>query len=170
MQIDGRKIDLYVRFLKYILKPTIQKNVVNLENFQIDSLWKYGISGDNPIIIVKVKNIEDMYVIEDVITAYEYYRAKKIFIDLIILNEEIDVYERYVKENIMQTISNKQLDYLKNIDTGIFVLNKDEILKDDLEVIEFKARLIIDCSKNDIESFIRDFEEEECEEKLKKEI
>ena len=163
LQIDGRKIDLYLSFLKYILKPNILKKVDNIENFQIDSLWKYGISGDNPIFLVKIKHIEDMYVLEDIITAYEYYRAKKIFIDLIILNEEIDVYERYVKENINSTISNKQLDYLKDINTGIFVLNKDEILKEDLEVIEFKARVILDASKTDLESFIKDLEFSEKE-------
>ena len=168
LQIDGRKIDLYVRFLKYILKPTISKRVKNIDNFQMDSLWKYGISGDNPILLVKLKNIEDIYVLEDIISAYEYYRAKKVFIDLIILNEEIDVYERYVKENINSVISNKQLDYLKDINAGIFILNKDEILKEDLAVIEFKARCIVDANKMDLESFVKELEEQEYEEALVK--
>ena len=159
LQIDGEKISLYVRFLKYILKPKIAKNVSNMDNFEIDSLWKYGISGDNPILLVKVKNIEDIYVLENVIDAYEYYRAKKIFIDLIILNEEVDVYERYVKENINAVIANKQLDYLKDVNTGIFVLNKDEILKEDLDVIEFKAKVILDSSKTDLETLVKDLED-----------
>ena len=47
-------------------------------------LWKYGISGDFPIILVKIKNIEDIYVIEELISAFDYYRSKKIKTDLII--------------------------------------------------------------------------------------
>ena len=48
-----------------------------------------------------------------------------------LVNEEIDVYERYVKETINSVISNKQLDYLKDINTGIFpcmVLNDFSVL------------------------------------------
>ena len=171
LQIPGEKIKTYVRFLKYILKPNMIKEISKFDDFQMDSLWKYGISGDNPILLVKVKNIEDIYVLEDVLDAFEYYRAKKIFIDLIILNEEVNVYERFVKENINATISNKQLEYLKDIFAGIFVLNKDEMLKEDLEVIEFKARMIIDSSKTDLESLVKELEETK-EEKiiLKKEM
>ena len=35
----------------------ISKNDANLDEAQLDSLWKYGISGDNPILIIKIKNI-----------------------------------------------------------------------------------------------------------------
>ena len=161
LQIDGRRIEIYVRLLKYLLRLTDNLKEGYKENFEINSLWKYGISGDNPILLVKIRNIEDKFVIENIIEAFEYYRAKKIYIDLIILNEETDVYERYVKESIDSIISNKQLDYLKDINSGIFVLNKDEILKEDLEVIEFKARVIIDASLYGIESYIKEREENE---------
>ena len=170
LQVDSKKLDLYTRLLKYILKLNPLKSVSKIENAQINSLWKFGISGDNPILLVKIKNIEDVYVVEEIISAYEYYRAKKIFIDLVILNLETNVYERYVKDSINEVISNKQIDYLKNIDSGIFVLNKDEILKDDLKVIEFKAKLCIDAEKGGIEETLKDLEKEEKSvKKIKKE-
>ena len=53
-----------------------------------------------------------------------FFKNKNITIDLVILNEEKNVYERFVKENINEVISNKQLDFLKNVNAGIFVLNK----------------------------------------------
>ena len=171
LAIDGRKIEIYAKLLKYLLKRVDNGCCIktNME-FDINSLWKYGISGNNPILFVKIKNIEDKYVIEDVVKAFEYYRAKKIFIDLIIFNEEENVYEKYVKDSIESIISNNQLDYLKNVDSGIFVLNKDEVQKEDLEVIEFKAGVIIDASLQEIGSYIK--EKEECEfvlDKLKRE-
>ena len=82
-----------------------------------------------------------------------------------ILNLETNVYERFVKESINEVISNKQLDFLKDINTGIFILNKDEVLKEDLDVIEFKSRLIIDARNGGIESVLRDLEESEKEDK-----
>jgi len=169
LQIEAEKIDLYARILKYILRLNLQKENKKVDDMQIDSLWKYGISGDNPIILVKIKSIEYSYVLEDIIDAFEYYRAKKVFIDLIILNEENNIYERYVKDAINSIISNKQLDYLKDVNCGIFVLNKDEMLKEDLEVIIFKSRLIIDSSKGGLEYLLKELEEKEKHEKIKKE-
>ncbi len=168
LQVDGEKIDLYVRLLKYILRLNPFKKNKKVEDMQIDSLWKHGISGDNPIILVKIKNIEDIYVVEEMITAYEYYRAKKVFLDLIILNQETNVYERFVKDSINEVISNKQLEYLKDINTGIFILNKDELLKEDLEVFEFRARVIIDAKIGGLDGYIKDLEEKEVNEDVVK--
>lgn len=162
LQIDGSKIDIYVRFLKYILN-LIKYNNKDISNAEINSLWKFGISGDNPILMVKIRNVEDIYVIEDVLSAYEYYRAKKLYVDIVILNQEIDVYERFVRESINELISNKQLEYLRNINGGIFILNKDELEKEDLDTIEFKSRFIIDASFGNIETYVKELEEKEKE-------
>lgn len=161
LQVDSEKLDLYARLLKYILKLNPIREVKKISTAKMDSLWKYGISGDNPIILVKIKDIEDIYVIEEIIGMYEYYRAKKVFLDLVILNLETNVYDRYVKESINEVISNKQIAYLKDINTGIFILNKDEMLKEDLDVIEFKSRIIIDAKNGGIETYLKDLEEAE---------
>ena len=74
-------------FNKYLLSNKAKdKNALN--DMSIDSLWKYGVSGDNPIVLVKIKSIEDIYVVKEVLELYEYYRAKKVFFDLIIINDE----------------------------------------------------------------------------------
>ena len=161
LRTDGDKILLYVKLLKYILKLNNIKTSLKFYNAEVNSLWRYGISGDNPIILVKIKNIEDIYVIEEIISAYEYYRAKRINIDLVIINNEIDIYERFVKQSIDELISDKQLDYLKNINAGIFIFNKGEILKEDYDVICFKSNLIIDASVGGIEEHIKVIEKEE---------
>ena len=168
LQVDSQKMEIYFKLLKYILRLNPKKKVKKVQKIQINSLWKYGISGDNPIILVKIKSIEDIYVIEEVINAFEYYRAKKIFLDLIILNQETNVYERYVKDSINEAISNKQLEYLINANNGIFILNKDTILKEDLDVIEFKAKIIIDAKNGGLETHIKEFEILEKVNKVKK--
>ncbi len=161
LQADGDKILLYVKLLKYILKLKLSKNVLIINEVEINSLWKYGISGDNPIILVNIKSVEDIYVIEEIISAYEYYRAKKIHLDLVIINQEIDLYERFVKQSIDEVISNKQLNYLKNVNTGIFIFNKEDIHKDDLDAMIFKANIIIDASIGGINEYIKKMEEKE---------
>lgn len=170
LQVNTEKINTYCRLLKYILLPNSINMKKELENAQIDSLWKYGISGDIPILLVKIKNAQDIVMLEEILGAYEYYRAKKVFIDLVIIDEEIDVYEKFVEQCINEIISNKQLEYLKNVNSGIFILEKPNILKEDLEVIEFKASLCIDASISGLDNFLKDIEEKNKEEKeVKKE-
>ena len=161
LQTSGDKIVLYTKLLKYLLNLNCNKNPKNVEDVKIDSFWKFGISGENPIILIKINSIEDLYVIEEFISCYEYYRAKKIFIDFVIINNEIDVYERFVRDSINDVILNKQLGFLKNINTGIFLINKDEITSEELEDIEFKANLVVIASKGGIDHYVKALEEKE---------
>ena len=112
LQTDSKKINIYMSYFKYLLKYNPCKNQVCIDEFDINGLWKYGISGDNPIILVKIKSIEDMYVVEEVLSMYDYYRAKKLYVDLVIVNVDRN---QYVRDGVNSVISNKQLDYLKNI-------------------------------------------------------
>ena len=149
LQISSEDSKNYYDFLNFILDENYYKNCkldIN-RNMEINSLWKFGISGDLPIIVVKAKGLNDIDNVQEVLECYMYYRIKNIFIDLIILNEESNVYERFVRDAIDGIILDKQINYLKNINSGIFLLNSNEIEKEDLDVIEFKAKIIIDSSK-----------------------
>ena len=126
-------------------------------------LWKYGISGDLPIILVKIKDINEAYIIKEILKAYEFIRTKNFEVELVIIDEEKHSYENYVREEIDGLILNSQLAYLKNIRGGIFELSKNEISKEDLELLEFVSRIIIDGNKGGLENSIKDLEEEYLE-------
>ena len=76
-------------------------------------MWKYGISGDNPIILVKIQNINDIYCIKEILKAYEFFRTKNVEVEIVILDEERYSYENYVREEIETSILNSQMGYLK---------------------------------------------------------
>lgn len=46
-------------------------------NYVQSDLWKYGISGDLPLILVKIKDVNDAYVLKEVLKMYEFIRTKK---------------------------------------------------------------------------------------------
>ena len=159
LQIKGEKLQIYQELLNYILQLGFLNYSKKVGDYSIESLWKYGISGDLPIIILKISKLEEIYVLEDMIRAFEYYRIKNILIDFIILNNEDNVYERFVEDSINSVISERQLQFLKNKPGGIFVLNQKEISKEDLKTIEFKARVIIDSKNGDLSVFLKDMKE-----------
>ena len=144
--IKGKDIENYQKILSYLIVQNPLKKLYlskNKTQYFVEDLWKYGISGDLPILLVKIKDVSDAYVIKEILKAYEYFKVKNIKIDLVILNGEENVYERYVKEAIETEILNRHLMYQVNLKGGIFILNENEI--EDKNLLEFRADLILDA-------------------------
>lgn len=165
LDINRNDIENYQTMLSYLIfknsTKKLELNKLPKRQYNQSELWKYGISGDLPILLVRIKDINDIYNIYEVLRAYEFFRAKNINIDLIILNEEEYIYEQYLKEEIETAILNRQLSFLKN--NGIFVLNAKEIQQVDIDLIKFRANLILDAAKGEIKEQIEEKEEDYLE-------
>ncbi len=164
LRLKGSDIEIYQKILSYLIVQNPMKKLFlqpRNEPFQTQDLWKYGISGDLPILLVKIKDVNDSYVIKEILKAYEFFKVKNIEIDLVILNEEENVYERYVKEAVQIEIQNRHLMYLINQKGGIFLLNANEI--EDKDLLEFRANIILDAHLGNIKTIIKDLEEEYME-------
>ena len=108
--------------------------------------------------LVVIKSVNDVYVVKEMLKAHEYLRVKGIKTDLVILDYEKNIYEQYVKEQIIQEILNMQIGYLENISGGIFLLNANEIEDEDLLLL--RANVVINASKGSLNDAIKDLEEE----------
>lgn len=163
LRVKGREIEIYQKMLSYMLFDNPVKSAYMKKNakqeYHQNELWKYGISGDVPIILVKIKDVNESYVVKEVLKAYEYFRTKNIETELVILDEEKHSYENYVKEEIESSILNNHLAYLKNAKGGIFSLSKGEIAKKDIELLEFVSAIVIEGSKGGLKNAICDLEE-----------
>lgn len=167
LRIKGSQIRDYQKMLSYIIfnNPSKKLNLEKLpkQKYSQSELWKYGISGDLPIILVKIKDSNDTYVVKEVLKAYEFMRTKGFETELVIIDEEKYSYENYVMEDIEEAVLNSQLSYLKNIRGGIFQINKNEISKEDMNLLQFIAGIIIDSKKGGISHSLKDIEEEYLE-------
>ena len=163
--LKAKNIEVYQKMLGYLLF----QNPLKLLGYKgkipeiapVTELWKYGISGDLPILLVKIKDVTDVDVIKDALKAYEYFQVKNINIDLIIMNEEKKTYDNYVAEEIQNAIWDRGLAYKQNIPGGIFVLNNIE--KESKRIIEYRANLLINSHLGSIERQLKDLEEEYIE-------
>ncbi len=166
----GTDIAIYQKMLSYLvfdnpMKAQRLENKKKSNSYHQSDLWKYGISGDLPIVLLKVRNVNDSYVIKEVLKAYEFFRMKNVNTELIIVDEEKHSYENYVKEEIESSILNQQIGYLKNQRGGIFTLSKSEIAKKDMELMEFLAEILIDSDKGGLRNNIKEAEENYLEQR-----
>ena len=167
--LTAKDFEKYQKMLAYLLfQNNMKKNILSKLPKRVYSqsdLWKFGISGDLPILLIKIKDVNDMYIIKDALKAFEFFRSKNIKMDLIILNEEKSNYEHFIKFEIEKEIQNMQLAYFRNSIGGIYVLNSKETSKEDIDLLEFRSNLTLDASLGNIESQIKD-QEEEYEDKI----
>jgi len=159
LELTGKDISNYQRLLTYILENNLNSNInIEEKNYPITELWKFGISGDLPIIFVKIKNINDIDVISELVKAYEYFKTKNLEIDLVILNEEKENYDSYVKDAILESILNRNISYMLNTKGGIYVLNN--IKEEDKELISIYSKLVIDAKNGNLNIQLNDLDEE----------
>lgn len=55
-------------------------------------LWPYAISGDFPIVLLRIDDIEDIAQVNQLLRAHEYWRSKLLAVDLVIINERASSY------------------------------------------------------------------------------
>ena len=159
LDITGNDISIYQKLLTYVLGNNIEKSVdVNNEIYPITELWKFGISGDLPIIFAKIKSVSDIDLITELIKAYDYFKNKNLKIDLVILNEEKEKYDSYVKDAILDCILNRHLEYMLNCKGGIYILNN--IKDEDKKMLTVYSKLVLDAKNGSLNLQLNDIEED----------
>jgi len=126
------------------LRPS--SKLMQLNTFSVTGLWRHGISGDRPIILLRINELEDHSIVEQLLRAHEYWRMKGLAVDLIILNEKESSYimdlqirlEAMVRER--QTLSSHQ----QHPNQGfIFVMRVDQLSLEDRRLLQTAARAVL---------------------------
>ena len=56
------------------------------------ALWAHGISGDVPIVLLRIDHSEDREIVRQLLRAHHYWRMKGLAVDLVIVNEQAHSY------------------------------------------------------------------------------
>ena len=102
-------------------------------------LWGYSISGDLPIVLLKIEKQSNMQLVKQLIQAHSYWRLKGLAADLVIWNEEHSGY-RQVFQNEIQSLVPAEI---ADRPGGIFVRASDQISNEDRVLFQTVARINI---------------------------
>ena len=87
---------LFQRLANHVLysDPTLRpsSDVLKRNERGPSTLWAHGISGDLPIVLVRIDEAEDLEIVRQLLRAHEYWRMKQLAVDLVILNERPSSY------------------------------------------------------------------------------
>jgi cellobiose phosphorylase len=110
-------------------------------------LWSYGISGDAPLVLLRISDAEKIEIVRQLIKAHSYWRMKGLTVDLIILNEDVSVYRQSLQDRITSLISSGIEAQMLDKPGGIFVRRLEQIPSDDRVLLQSAARIVLDDEK-----------------------
>jgi cyclic beta-1,2-glucan synthetase len=103
-------------------------------------LWGYSISGDLPIILLRIEDAANIDLVRRLIQAQAYWRRKGLLVDLIILNEERISYRQDLQEQIVSlTASAATTDHVGTIVVRV----AEQVPVEDRNLFDAVARVII---------------------------
>ncbi|WP_231701848.1 GH36-type glycosyl hydrolase domain-containing protein [Crassaminicella thermophila] len=118
-------------------------------------LWAYGISGDLPIVLVSIKEKEEIELVREALKAHEYWKMKGLAVDLVILNEDESSYLQPLKELLHEIVFSKCGHDMMNKPGGIYIRNADIMKEEDRILLYTVARIVLKGENGSIKSQIR---------------
>ncbi|HKO66351.1 MAG TPA: glucoamylase family protein [Burkholderiaceae bacterium] len=107
------------------------------------ALWGYAISGDLPIVLLQISKAASIDLVRQLVQAHAYWRLKGLAVDLVIWNEDHDVYRQQLQEQILGLIAAGVEAHFVDRPGGIFVRHAEQISNEDRLLFESVARVII---------------------------
>jgi len=106
-------------------------------------LWGYGISGDLPIVLVRIRDQTQIQLIHQILQAHAYWRLKGLSVDLVIWNEDDSLYRGELNDRIMNLIAASPEAALVDKPGGIFVRRGEQMSEEDRALLQTVARVVL---------------------------
>jgi len=109
-----------------------------------NGLWSYGISGDAPLVLLRISENKKIDLVRQLVQAHSYWRMKGLTVELVILNEDVSVYRQSLYDEITNLISSGIEAPMLDKPGGIFVRRLEQISSEDRVLLQSVARIVLD--------------------------
>ncbi len=109
------------------------------------ALWPVGISGDLPIVLVRIDELEDIGLVRQLLHAFEYWRSKGVEADLVILNSHAASYQQELQtalETLCRTVPSRHRLGRDNSKGSVYLLRSDLLLPQTLAALPAAAAAV----------------------------
>ena len=106
-------------------------------------LWRFGISGDLPIVLVRIGDVSRIDLVKQTLQAHAYWRIKGLPADLVILNEDFSGYRAVLHDEIMGLINAGPEAAVIDKPGGVFVRRAEELSEEDRVLFQTVARVVL---------------------------
>lgn len=106
-------------------------------------LWPHAISGDLPIVLVRVDSDEDIPLVRQVLQAQEYWRLKGLTVDVVIVNEQPIGYVDEIHARLTAVLQDGPWSAWQHRPGGAYLLRADRMGRAERRLLEAVARAML---------------------------
>ncbi len=148
--IDAAEASLFQRLAGYVLyadasmRPS--SDAIRRGGGGPPALWANGISGDLPIVLLRIDDVEEIGIARQLLRAHEYWRMKQLAVDLVILNERTASYLQdlqFALETQLRMSQSHPPIGADNSRGSVFLLRTDLISEETRARLSFVARVVL---------------------------
>ena len=105
-------------------------------------LWRFAISGDLPIVLIRIGNLNRIDLVKQALQAHAYWRMKGLPVDLVILNEDFSGYRAALHDQIIGLINAGTDTQIIDKPGGVFVRRTEELTEDERVLLQTVSRVV----------------------------
>ena len=121
----------------------------------VHSLWRLGISGDYPVVVMVIKDIEDIQSVKHALICHNYWRRKGIEIDFVILNQEPTSYIKVLDDEIDFLMRQSRGEKVYDKGSSVHHVKSDLMTAEEKTILLHIARVVLDSKEGTFKQQVR---------------
>ncbi len=106
-------------------------------------LWRFAVSGDLPIVLLRIGDLNRIDLVQQALQAHAYWRMKGLTVDLVIVNEDFSGYRAILQDQITGLINAGPEAHIIDRPGGVFLRRAEELSEEDRVLFQTVARVVV---------------------------
>lgn len=143
--LKGAQMTLYNKIAKYILQTATlgnrRKQYLAKNKLSQSGLWRFGISGDNDIILMEINDINRSGFAKEILRAFEYWKTHGMILDIVFINDENGDNREGLTHFIRNIADTEHLWTSHSNEGKVFIINGNELSNDERTLLHTVASI-----------------------------
>ena len=115
-------------------------------------LWRFGISGDYPILLVSLDNPKQVDLVREALQVHKFLSSRRMMMDLVILNQQQTDYGAELNGMLYRLVSKMKGEERLNQRGGIYILYADQMGIEERTLLMTAARVLLEGANGNLSS------------------
>ncbi|HEV8059072.1 MAG TPA: glucoamylase family protein, partial [Gemmataceae bacterium] len=155
LHVNAEELHLYQRMAAHVIyagvalrhAPSVVQNRLGQQQ-----LWRFGISGDLPIVLLRLAEQEDLSLVRLLLRAHSYWRLKGLRVDLVLLNDHPASYLEALNEQVQTLIRTSDDHGWENKSGGVYLLRAPHLQEDERTLLQAVSRAVFEGNRGSLTS------------------
>jgi cyclic beta-1,2-glucan synthetase len=154
LELSSEELQRIEQLLSVLLYPSpalrAEPDILAANRKGQPGLWSFAISGDYPILLVRVATEDDTALVHELLRAHIYWRRRGLKIDLVIMNEKEAGYAQELQGQLNRLLRRLNSEGWLNQRGGIFLIGGGALSQEDHTLLLTVARAVLDGGKGSL--------------------